>query len=471
MRRSLLVLSLACAALALPAAQAPERLILTNVKLLDVAAGRLRPVAAVVIEGRKITAIQTTAAPLEGSAIRDLRGATLVPGLADLAVQTQPGLAIDVDYFYAMSLAFGVTHVRAVDANLPWAVAQRARAADGEILAPRTWTSGPLLDMRTPMGARNQALLGGGLLPLVRVPDGPSLAREVARQAGQKVDWIRLGENVPAEAVRAAVGVARASKTSVSVAPVAASMGQSAQAGARLLDGFGMPVRPAGDADPAARGKAPASAAPPANVLGAIEAAWAQSSDQDRKALIAVLRRTSTALAPMLAATEVQRGALTDVDRDLAYLPERLRSPIQARFVVGKQGDGDIRSKAREKQLAFVRDLVKGGGKVVTASGAQADGWPIPGVTIHRELALLVEAGLTPVEALRGATTWAGDVLGVSASGAWRVGSAADFFVVKGDPTSDIGALTDIVMVVRAGELLERDQLLKQARLATGQRK
>ena len=150
MRRCLLAFLLAAAALALLNAQSPERLVFTNAKLLDVVAGRTRPVAALVVEGAKIVAIHVTAPdqPLEGSSIRDLGGATLVPALADLAVQTQPGLDIDVDYFYAMSLAHGVMYVRAVDTHLPWAVAQRRASAAASFWprgcgpVVRCWTCG-----------------------------------------------------------------------------------------------------------------------------------------------------------------------------------------------------------------------------------------------------------------------------------------------------------------------------------------
>jgi imidazolonepropionase-like amidohydrolase len=465
MRRCLLTFLLATAALALLTAQSPERrLVLTNAKLLDVAAGRTRPVAALVVEGEKIVAIHATAPdpPLEGSSIRDLGGATLVPALADLAVQTQPGLDIDVDYFYAMSLAHGVMRVRAVDTHLPWAVAQRSRVGSGELLAPRVWTSGPLLDMRTPLGARNQAVLGGGLRPLVRVPDAASLGREAKSQAGQRVDWVRLGENVPLEAVRAAVAAARAAKVGVSVSPLATSMIQASQAGVPLIDGLGMPVETMAEVEAATRGKPNA----PTTAAAAIERAWAQSTEQQRRTLIAQLRRAGTAVAPMLTSLEFQRGALANVDRDLAFLPERLRTPIQGRFVAGAKSNSDVRSKARTNQRWFVREFVSAGGRVVTASGAQADGWPIPGLGVHREIGQLIESGVSAIDALRAATAVSAEVLGQGQAATWRTGAVADFFAVKADPMDDIGALTEITLVVRAGEVLERAQLLQQARRA-----
>jgi hypothetical protein len=468
MRRTLAAFALFAAALAVGAAQSPGRLVFTNVRLLDTAAGRLRPVAALVVEGQKIAAIHTKAPadPLEGAAIRDLQGAILVPALADLSVQTQPGLDIDVDYFYAMSLAHGVLHLRAVDAHLPWAVAQRSRIASGEVLAPRVWTSGPMVDMRTPLGNRSQPVLGGGLLPLLRVPDAAALGREVRQQAGQGVDWVRLGDNVPVEAARAANTAARGARIRVSLSAVATSMAQAAQVGIPLIDGLGLPLRPATGLDTAPAAKQPAPSAP---LL--VETAWAQMTDADRRALITQLRRSGTAVAPMLTSLEIQRGALPEVDRDLAFLPERLRPPIQGRFVAAAQLDSKIRSQARSRQAEFLREFVQAGGRVATASGAQAEGWPIPGVAIHREIATFTSLGISPIDAIRSATVVAGEVLGRPRPATWQVGAAADFFVVRRDPLQDVGALTDIVVVVRAGEQLDREQLLRQARRATRERR
>jgi imidazolonepropionase-like amidohydrolase len=90
----------------------------------------------------------------------------------------------------------------------------------------------------------------------------------------------------------------------------------------------------------------------------------------------------------------------------------------------------------------------------------------MPGEAIHRELGLLVEAGLTPLDAIRAATAWASAALGAGAA-SFKVGGTADFFGAKGDPLQNIGDLTNITTLVRAGEVLDREELLKQARRAT----
>ncbi|KAI8823990.1 amidohydrolase [Fimicolochytrium jonesii] len=65
---------------------------------------------------------------------------------------------------------------------------------------------------------------------------------------------------------------------------------------------------------------------------------------------------------------------------------------------------------------------------------------PVPGESFHRELELLVEAGLTPLDALRGATSLAALHFGLDDRGSVREGLRADLVLVDGDPTRDIQA-------------------------------
>ena len=74
------------------------------------------------------------------------------------------------------------------------------------------------------------------------------------------------------------------------------------------------------------------------------------------------------------------------------------------------------------------------------------------GSAVHDELDLLVDAGLTPVEALRAATSGPAAAFGFDDRGAVRAGLRADLLLVDGDPTADIGATGDLRGVWIAGE-------------------
>ncbi|HCI78091.1 MAG TPA: amidohydrolase [Ktedonobacter sp.] len=73
------------------------------------------------------------------------------------------------------------------------------------------------------------------------------------------------------------------------------------------------------------------------------------------------------------------------------------------------------------------------------------------GASLHEELRLLVEAGLTPVEALRSATVVPADYFGLTDRGVIEAGRRADLLLVEGDPTQNIAATRAIQNVWVAG--------------------
>jgi imidazolonepropionase-like amidohydrolase len=74
------------------------------------------------------------------------------------------------------------------------------------------------------------------------------------------------------------------------------------------------------------------------------------------------------------------------------------------------------------------------------------------GPTLHRELGLLVDAGMTPVQALRAATSEPALYFGLDDRGAVREGLRGDLLLVDGDPTADIAATLRIDGVWIGGE-------------------
>jgi imidazolonepropionase-like amidohydrolase len=66
------------------------------------------------------------------------------------------------------------------------------------------------------------------------------------------------------------------------------------------------------------------------------------------------------------------------------------------------------------------------------------------GESLHEELERLVAAGLAPAEALRGATSLAAAIFGLTDRGAVAPGRRADLLLVDGDPTVDISATRNI---------------------------
>jgi predicted amidohydrolase YtcJ len=83
-----------------------------------------------------------------------------------------------------------------------------------------------------------------------------------------------------------------------------------------------------------------------------------------------------------------------------------------------------------------------------------------PGSSVHEELAFLVKAGLTPMEALVAGTRHGAESVGrLRDLGTIEAGKLADLVLLEADPLADIGNTEKIVMVVADGRLLRREAL------------
>lgn len=112
---------------------------------------------------------------------------------------------------------------------------------------------------------------------------------------------------------------------------------------------------------------------------------------------------------------------------------------------------------------AAVAALHRAGATILAGTDAPAPGLA-HGVSMHRELELLVLSGLTPLQALTAATSKTARAFGLHDRGRIATGLRADLLLVNGDPTTDIRATRDIAGVWKLGTNLRRDNDI--ARLA-----
>ena len=116
-----------------------------------------------------------------------------------------------------------------------------------------------------------------------------------------------------------------------------------------------------------------------------------------------------------------------------------------------------------------MKDFVAAGGTVVTGTDYAGTGFGVPGAGVLKELTLLVRAGLTPADAIRAATLNSAKMVGAAQSlGQIKPGYQADLIGVEGDPLQQIDDIGRIRLIVRGGEVLDRQQLLAQAQRALG---
>ena len=141
-------------------------------------------------------------------------------------------------------------------------------------------------------------------------------------------------------------------------------------------------------------------------------------------------------------------GALSHEREELLGWNKPFKDPAyRERMAVGLRKVGE-----------FVRLYVDKGGILIASTGAPAGG--SPGVSLHNELRMYTEAGLTPMQAIQAATLWPMKAYRKDAElGSIEVGKRADLVVLNRNPLEDISALRDISMVVKTGRVVDREAL------------
>lgn len=144
----------------------------------------------------------------------------------------------------------------------------------------------------------------------------------------------------------------------------------------------------------------------------------------------------------------------------LAYLTQRAR--------VGEIKDSPWPALLK-KEMEFERAFVKAGGLLIAGPDPTGYGGVLPGFGDQRQVELLVEAGFTPVEAIRIATFNGAQYLGrQDRVGSLTAGKLADMVLVKGDPAASIADIRNVVTVFKDGVGYDPGKLLEAVRGTAG---
>jgi imidazolonepropionase-like amidohydrolase len=380
----------------------------------------------------------------------DGRGKFLLPGLAEMHAHVPGGNAPDADIERVLLLyaANGITTIRGMLGH-PRHLELRAKLARGDILGPRLVTSGPSLNGSS-------------------VPDWATAQRLVAEQKAAGYDFLKIHPGIAQPAFDSlAAAAARAGMRLAGHVPL--DVGLEGALRHRFwtidhLDGY---------AEALAEGNPPAPA-PASQFFGANLAPW---FDESRMAEL--VRRTRDAGVAQVP-TEILFDNLAEPD-GVAALRDRPEHRYVSRQAL-EQWAGQSAGIATQLGPTALRDLVAmrrrllralhdGGVSLVLGSDAPQI-WNVPGFSMHRELEALVQAGLTPYQALRTGTVNVAALLGEPApAGTVAVGARADLLLLDANPLDEVSRSRTIAGVMLAGRWLPRaelDRLLEGAARAVG---
>lgn len=365
------------------------------------------------------------------------QGKYLMPGLAEMHAHVPSGADSrayrdDVLFLY---VANGVTLARGMLGD-PEHLTLRSELAAHQILGPRLYTSGPSLNGES-------------------VKDAEQGARLVREQKQAGYDFIKLHPGLSRDSFLAIartaheIGMPFGGHVSRDVGLRLAL--EQHQATVDHLDGYVLAVSSAAD-DPTAH---------PDNVGLVLKLEPPRIAD-----IVARTRASGAWVVPTQSLSENMLGQLTpdvlDARPEMRYVSPKLRADYRKR----KQGTLDIKALTPElsnKYLDLRRQIIRelndaDAGLLLGSDAPQL--FNVPGFAAHRELQLMVGAGLTPYEALRMGTSAPAAFLRESGKfGIVAAGASADLMLVDANPLADIANTQKISGVMVRGRWLSRQFL------------
>jgi imidazolonepropionase-like amidohydrolase len=366
-------------------------------------------------------------------------GKTILPGLIDAHVHISA-------YMHPLFLHYGVTTI--VDTANPtdWILAQREALRQGRIVGPRLFATGDIID--GPPEDTNQTTLE--LREAYRVHTRTvEEARTAARNLiGKGVDALKVYEGLSTESLKAVVEEAH--NAGMEVVGHVRDARQATLVGMKFIE----------HADPIVH----STLRDPEAVIHEREGIRNAQSEVDPSlfdSLIDLMVRNGVYYNPTLTRPRPDSREWYDEARELLEDPS-------ARFITEARrehwleqvrgGQTTQVTESLRKTREFIRRFVQAGGKVITGpdTGARSGATNVAGLAMHVEMEALVNAGLTPMQAILASTKWPAEFMHKEKDlGTIEPGKLADVILIEGDPLADIRNTHRIRTVILDGKVLD----------------
>ncbi len=448
--------------LAFPSAQQssaakPTVLAFTHVTVIDATGAPALPDMTVVIGGNRITEVAERARVPKNAQVIDAAGKFLIPGLWDM--HDHPP---DAEYL-PIFIANGVTGIRVMWGQ-PEHYKWRQQIEAGELLGPHLFVASPIVDGPKPFWRGS-----------ISVKSEAEARQAVDRSKMFGADFVKVYSTLPREEYFAIADEAR--KQGIPFAghvPMAVSAEEASNAGQKSFEHL-LGVLPAcstksdelnraGQADLTEYLTTDSHLFEGSHLHALREPMIDTYSPQKAAALFALFKKNGTWQCPTLTLWKAFRSiddpAFTN-DPRLKYMPVRTRESWDP-ATVSKRSVAEntaLSEKDFEALLHVVGAMQKAGVGILAGTDTQ-NAYCIPGFSLHDELALLVRAGLTPMQALQAATLNPARFMGrENELGTVEKGKLADLVLLDANPLLDIRNTTKISAVVQDGRLFPRAAL------------
>jgi ACT domain-containing protein len=407
--------------------------------------------AVIVIEGNRFKAVgkRGEVAVPTGSRILDVKGKTILPGLID-------GHCHLLDFVGELYLHLGITTCPDITQNDDeWTMAQRDGTNLGKIRGPRIWSTGTRLVGPPPSWALRTE--SGYLIK------SPEDARSIVRKKKEAgIEIIKFNEYVSPEAIRA--GAEEANRLGLPVTCHCLDVFLAAEAGFAGVEHHWAPGMTS-IADVQKRWEVHEL-----RMTGKINTAdvafYYESENFDK--IIKAMVENKVSWSPTIAtwfrplspsAERFKERELSILDNPrAAYLPAVMREQTLRQYDRYAKFPADRLKRTREgysKIADFIARFVQAGG-IIRAGSDPNNG--LPGLGVHQEMVMFVEAGLTPMQAIQAATINVAKAFRKDKDfGTVEPGKVADLIAVEGDPLKDMWAVQNVTVVVLNGEVVDSD--------------